>query len=154
MGIDRNVFLREMALLAERFSRPELSEPIVARYFETLNKHVNTREFETAARIIFDGDQFWPAPLRFVEAVHGNPKAMADEAWTEMLSFAKQGQYPPLETLPAATRAGLEVAPLREIMYASEFELNRLKRDFVAAYQRSGEERAALTAGAGTDLAL
>lgn len=138
MSLDKRVFLREMALLAERFNRPELSEPLIARYYDTLNSRLDTAAFENAARIIFDGDTFWPSPARFIEAVQGNPKQMADDAWADMLAVARKGIFPPLETLPTPTRAALKAAPLREIMYAtSEFELNRLKREFVDAYQRA-----------------
>lgn len=138
MSLDRRVFLREMALLAERFNRPELSEPLIARYYDTLNSRLTTQDFERAARAIFDGDTFWPAPLRFVEAVQGNPKQMADDAWATMLEHARKGTYPELATLPTPTRAALKAAPMREIMYAtSDFELNRLKREFVDAHQRA-----------------
>ena len=143
MGIDKRVFLREMALLAERFNRPELSEPLIARYFETLTARLSTEQFERAARVIFDGDTFWPAPLRFVEAVQGDPKAMADEAWNALLQAMRSGKPhdAPPEAIATLRRAG---ATFRDLMESTEYRVTQLERAFKAAYTPTGAAGPAL----------
>lgn len=141
--IDDVTFTAEMTILASRFpGASNMPNEVIARYYEYLSPRMSTEEFQAAARQIFALDTFWPAPVRFLEVVKGNPKAMADDAWAAMLAHARKGSYPELATLPPATRAALKAAPLREIMYASEYELNRLKREFVDAYQRATDEAA------------
>lgn len=136
--IDPVTFAAEMTILQNRFpGARNMPKEVIARYLDYLEAHLTTSEFVAAAREIFNQDTFWPSPARFVEIIQGNPKQMADDAWTAMLEHARKGSYPQLATLPAPTRAALKAAPLREIMYASEFELNRLKREFVDAYQRA-----------------
>lgn len=141
MSLDRRVFLREMALLAERFNRPELSEPLIARYYDTLNGRLTTPDFERAARAIFDGDTFWPAPLRFVEVVQGNPKAMADDAWTRLLQAMRSGRPhdAPAEAIATLRRSG---ATFRDLMEATEYRLTQLERGFKSAYAAPNDARA------------
>lgn len=136
MRLDKTVFLREMAVLAELYNRPQLSDPLVARYYEYLSRRLDTPAFERACRTIFEQDQFWPPPARFIDAARGgNQKELAEAAWGEILQAAQRGQPPALSTLPPATRAALAAAPYREIQYAdSEPKLARLKRQFTTAY--------------------
>lgn len=137
--IDPVTFAAEMTILQNRFpGARNMPKEVIARYLDFLGERLTTQEFVTAAREIFNQDTFWPSPARFVEAVQGNPKQMADDAWATMLEHARKGTYPELATLPTPTRAALKAAPMREIMYAtSDFELNRLKREFVDAHQRA-----------------
>lgn len=137
--IDPVTFAAEMTILQNRFpGARNMPKEVIARYLDFLGERLTTQEFVAAAREIFNQDTFWPSPARFVEAVQGNPKQMADDAWATMLEHARKGTYPELATLPTATRAALKAAPMREIMYAtSDFELNRLKREFVDAHQRA-----------------
>lgn len=135
MPIDRAAFTREFTLLLERFGRDP--HPLMTqRYFEYLNAHLDTPAFERAARQIFEQDQFWPAPARFVDLARGgSTKELANTAWAEALRLAERGEYPPLEALPAPVRAALKATPLREIAYAdNEAKLARLKREFTSAY--------------------
>lgn len=142
--IDKATFAAEMTILRDRFGRRDMTAETIARYLDFLEERLSTEDFVRAAREIFNKDTFWPSPVRFLEVVKGDPKAMADDAWAAMLAHARKGSYPELATLPPATRAALKAAPLREIMYASEYELNRLKREFVDAYQRATDEAAGL----------
>lgn len=143
--IDPVTFAAEMTILQNRFpGARNMPKEVIARYLDYLGERLTTQEFVTAAREIFNQDTFWPSPARFIEAVQGNPKQMADDAWAAMLEAARKGAYPELATLPTATRAALKAAPMREIMYAtSDFELNRLKREFVDAYQRANGQTSA-----------
>lgn len=136
--IDPRVFAFEMTVLRDRFGRRDMTDETIARYLDYLGPLMTTEEFKAAAREIFNRDTFWPSPQRFLDAIRGDPKRLAEEAWTAMLEHAKRGEYPALETLPEATRAALRVVPLREIMYAdSDIKLARLKREFTEAHQHA-----------------
>lgn len=132
--ISRTDFTRGFALLMDRFGRT-LGEPTIAEYHRILTAELDTDSFNRAVTVIFREDVFFPSPQRFIDAVRGDPKRLAEEAWTAILDSARRGVYPPLETLPEATRAALRVAPLREIMLAdSDSKLGRLKREFIEAH--------------------
>lgn len=136
--IDPRVFTEEMTILRDRFGRRDMTPETIARYLDFLDPLMTTDEFRVAARVVFNEDTFWPSPARLLAAVRGDPKRLAEEAWTAMLDHAKRGEYPALETLPEPTRAALRVAPLREIMLAdTDFKLARLKREFVDAHQHA-----------------
>lgn len=137
--LDKRVFLRELGMLAERFGRT-ISEPVMLRYFESLSRELTTPEFEHAARVIFDEDQFWPSPRRFVEAVHGSVKERGNEAWALALKCASAGA--PLPELPAgenavAVRAAVRaVGGLRQLGSTHEAGLRSVRADFLDAYER------------------
>lgn len=133
--IDKPTFVAEMTILRDRFGRRDMTPETVARYLDFLGPRLTTAQFTQAAREIFNRDTFWPAPARFLEALQGgNAKELAEAAWTDMLRFARDGKYPPLDSLDDATRAGLKAAPMREIQVADDVKINRLKREFVAAH--------------------
>ena len=135
--IDKAVFTREISLLQERFGR-ELSNPVIIRYLEFLNDRMTTLEFESAAREIFNRDTFWPSPVRFLEAVRGDPQGGAEDAWAELMDAAAQGKTPVLAgKLETAVRA---VGGFREIMYAEgQFKQEQLRKQFVSAFKREAE---------------
>jgi hypothetical protein len=154
MTLDRATFTREMLLLAERFGR-DISNPVMLRYYDTLRSRLTTEEFERAARIVFDHDAFWPAPIRFVYAVHGNPETNALGEWQRVLAAARQVEQPPLT--PAGAVALRAVGGMREVQYADEWKLHRLERAFREAYRTAsvamplpeapGDDPLALTGG-------
>lgn len=132
MPIDKTVFLREMALLAELFNRPQLSEPLVARYYEHLSAHLTTSEFQDAAKAIFTGDQFWPTPARFLHAAKGDPAQLARQEWDRLLEDAAKGQLAPLsEAGKAALRA---LGGWSRVAYANEGALPSLRKAFLESY--------------------
>lgn len=136
--IDPRVFAFEMTVLRDRFGRRDMTDETIARYLDYLGPLMTTEEFKVAAREVFNRDTFWPSPQRFLDAIRGDPKRLAEEAWTAMLEHAKRGEYPALDALPEATRAALKAVPLREIMYAdTDIKLARLKREFVDAHQHA-----------------
>lgn len=132
MPIDKTVFLREMALLAELFNRPQLSEPLVARYYEHLSAHLTTSEFQDAAKAIFTGDQFWPTPSRFLHAAKGDPAQLARQEWDALLQAAAKGELAPLsEAGKAALRA---LGGWARVAYANEGALPSLRKAFLETY--------------------
>ena len=137
--INRTEFTKRFAMLLDRFGRT-MSEPGILEYYEILNAELNTTEFQHAAKTIYRHDQFWPTPQRFIDAARGSQDEHAQAAWDAMLDAARQGKYPPLEELPTAIRAALKAVPLREIMYADDIKLARLKKEFTAAHNKAKRE--------------
>lgn len=135
--IDDVVFTTEMTILQHRFGRKDMPEEVIARYLDFLAQHMDTAGFLEAARVIFNEDTFWPSPRRFVTALQGDPRQAAETAWQAIMRDARAGRYPPLESLPPAVRAALKVAPMREIMSADDYQLSRLKRDFLEEHVRA-----------------
>jgi hypothetical protein len=139
--IDKSIFGREMTLLADRFNR-DISKPVIARYFEFLNAHLATDEFVAAARVVFDHDQFWPAPVRFLEAAGVDPKSEADAAWELSLSEARRGIARPLSEYDPGHAAALSaVGKNHRIGQTREDQLPFLKRDFVNAFVAHRERK-------------
>ena len=89
--IDPRVFAFEMTVLRDRFGRRDMTDETIARYLDFLDPLMTTEEFKAAAREVFNRDTFWPSPQRFLDAVRGDPKRLAEEAWTAMLEHAKRG---------------------------------------------------------------
>lgn len=131
--LDRSVFTREFTLLLERFGR-DPHALMTARYFEYVSRHLTTEQFEAAARLIFEEDQFWPAPARFVHAAVGDPKQVASDAWSRLLAAASSGKSDSLgpEVIATLRRSG---ATFRDVELAGEYRLRELERAFVDAYQ-------------------
>ena len=143
--IDHTAFGREMALLSERFNR-QVSKPVMARYFETLNASLSTEQFEAAARTIFDHDTFWPAPVRFLEIAGVDPSSEAEAAWELALAEASRGEAQPMSAYDPAHAAALTaVGKNRRIGQTNEDRLPFVKREFIAAY-KAHKERAHLPA--------
>ena len=134
MGIDARVFAEEMTILADRFNR-DVSKPVRMRYFESLDRRMSTEEFALAARRIFESDTFWPSPDRFLEITRGTAEDRAELEWARVLEAAKHGQLP---TLDAAGMGALRgIGGFNAVQYADQaYALPKLKRDFLAAYER------------------
>lgn len=132
MPLDKRVFLREMAVLAELFNRPQLSDPLIARYYEYLNTRMTTDEFEAAARRIFEEERYWPAPITFLHAAKGDPQLLAREEWDRLLTQAAQGQLAELSAAGRKALAALGGWP--RIAYAQEGALPSLRKAFLESY--------------------
>lgn len=142
--LDRTVFLREMAVLAELFNRPALSEVLIGRYFEFLSTRLTTEEFEAAARRIFEEERFWPAPVTFVLAVKGDPKAEGEAAWNALVAAASRGDA---GAVTPAMLAGLRRigVTFRDVETASEYRLGEIGKRFRADFEHdSTTDRTAL----------
>lgn len=135
--IRKDVFYREFGLLFERFGRnaEAVSDVLVNRYLSYLNEHLSTEDFEVAAQQVFNEDQFFPSPRRFVDIIHGNAKQNAERAWQDVLQLAQAGESD-LSGLPAATRDAVKAAGgWRAIAYAgNDFGLGQARRAFLDAY--------------------
>lgn len=132
MPIDRNAFLREMAILAELFNRPMLSDPLIARYKAVLDTQLTTQQFEHAAATIFAQDSFFPPPIRFIHAAKGDPAQTARQEWDALLEHARKGDLAPLtEPGKAALKA---IGGWTAIAYADEFRLSSLRKQFLESY--------------------
>lgn len=141
MPIDRTAFLREMALLAELFNRPMLSDPLIARYKAYLDTQLTTAQFEHAAHTIFAEDQYFPAPVRFVHAAKGDPAQLARQEWDALLEHASKGQLAPLtEAGKLALRA---VGGWSSVAYADQGRLPSLRKAFLESYGLQDQAEAA-----------
>ena len=139
--IEREVFTREMALLAERFTRT-LSAPVAARYYETLSANLTTLEFAVAARILFDEETFWPAPARFIEAVKPSGEAAAQDEWEKLLEAIRKNTR--AELSEAGLYALKNVGGTWRIGQSHEVDqLPFIKREFLEAYQAFGKRQTA-----------
>lgn len=129
--IDRAVFTREFTLLLERFAR-DPHALMTQRYFEYLDTHLDTHQFEAAARTIFAEDQFWPAPIRFLHAAKGDPAQLARQEWDALLQAAAKGDLAPLsEAGKAALRA---IGGWSRVAYAQEGALPSIRKAFIETY--------------------
>lgn len=138
--LDDVVFAAEMTLLEDRFGRRALTTETKVRYYEFLNQNLTTQEFRAAAREIFNRDQFWPSPQRFVEAVRGNAKQLASSEWQLLLEHMRNGQHNPSE-LSATGRQALRAAGgFKMLMHAeNDFALNATRSAFLDAFQQAAE---------------
>lgn len=134
MPLDKRAFLAELGMLADRFGRT-VSEPVMLRYYDTLNQRLSTDEFLRAARVIFDRDKFWPEPMRFVEVVHGNASEQADAAWNALVAAAAMGDHPAVNGLPLRALRATGVK-FRDVELATDHRLAAIRKQFVTAYQR------------------
>jgi len=133
--LEHAVFVREMTLLHERFGRT-VNAQVIARYYDTLSRELSTPEFERAARVIFDEDQFWPAPARFRDAARGgNPKELASAEWERLLTACRNGSTDVAFLSPAGLAAMRAAGGWRVIAFAEgEAKQASLKRAFVSAW--------------------
>ena len=133
--IDHTTFGREMALLSDRFNR-QVSKPVMARYYETLSATLTTEQFETAARVVFDQDTFWPSPARFLEAAGRDRKSEAEAAWELTMSEVRSGRAKPLSEYDPAHAYALKAVGknVRLARVPTPEKLDFVKHDFVAAF--------------------
>jgi hypothetical protein len=127
-GLDRTVFTREIALLAERFNR-DLTGPVIALYYDMLSHQLSTDEFTQACRALFFGGTFFPRPAELIHAVRGSAEDRAQLEWMELLEKHNRGERANL------SHAGREAYKAIGGHYAMQSQDGGiLKRDFTAAY--------------------
>lgn len=133
--IEKNTFIREFAMILDRFGR-EMGGPSIERYREFLNTELTTEEFQAAARIIFEEDQFFPAPRRFVDAIQGGLTELATSEWLQLLDLAQRNNSD-LSSLTDTARAALKTAGgWTAVAHAQgEFGLERVRKRFIEGYQ-------------------
>lgn len=139
MPIDRTTFTREFTLLLERFGK-DPHALMTARYFEYLNARLTTPEFETAARRIFEEDQFWPAPVRFLHAAKGDPQQLARQEWDALIERAAKSEL--AELSDNGKRALRALGGWAAVAYADQARLPSLRRAFLESYTSTGAEPA------------
>jgi hypothetical protein len=130
--LTKAVFIKSMATLHARFARPE-NQQVIALYYDTL-KDLTDTDFQRAARHIFDNDEFWPTPKRFIELANGNTREHAINEWHTLIeACAKNNLNPNLS--PAGIAAMRAIGGWREIAYAEgETKQASLRRAFLEAY--------------------
>ena len=137
--LNRRVFTREMTILHKRFGRDPDAD-VISRYYDTLNSKLTTAEFETAARHVFDNDQFWPAPARFIDLAHGSPETQARTEWSALLQAAAKGERARLTSEGEA--ALMSIGGWHEVAFAdTDRKLPRLERAFIRNYEHASEYR-------------
>ena len=156
MSLNRAVFVREMTLLHDRFGRTP-NEHVMTRYYDALRDRLTTPEFEAAARHVFDHDAFWPAPARFIELAHGNPRDAAEREWAVLIDACARGDRNTLLS-PEGASAMRHVGGWAAVAYCEgELNLDRKRGSFVRAFIAAREDRdviARLPAPAGADLVI
>lgn len=130
--LTKAVFIKSMATLHARFARAE-NQQVIALYYDSL-KELNDADFQRAARHIFDNDEFWPTPKRFIELANGNTREHAINEWHTLIeACAKNNLNPALS--PAGIAAMRAIGGWREIAYAEgETKQASLRRAFLEAY--------------------
>lgn len=132
-GLDPTAFARWMAVLGDRFGRP-LGEVTKRLYFETLDAHLTTDEFERAARACFDHETFWPAPMKLIGKVQADANARAIDAWTELMDAIRENRR---ANLDGTALAALRDAGGRNAIERCDIDkdLPHYRRAFLAAFK-------------------
>lgn len=128
--IDETVFVRWWAIIHQRFGR-SMSDPMTQLYRAFLDEHLTTEHFEQAAKLIFEGETWWPSPRRFVEVLQGDLKAYAGAQWREVLRIATKGNGEGFKELPEHTRrAVFDLGGLRKIELMEDRDRAYYERHF------------------------
>jgi plasmid stabilization system protein ParE len=142
--LTKAVFIREMAMLEERYNR-DMQEPVLDRYYESL-KQLTDADFTRAARYIFDNDDYWPSPKRFIELAHGTTKDAAQPRMGTPHRRLREATTPTHPSAPQASLAMRRAGGWREIAYAEgPNKQEQLKRLFIAAYETETRNNANTT---------
>lgn len=130
--LNKNLFIREFAILEERFNRTS-SRIIADRYYDTI-KHLTNEEYKRAADHIFANDEYWPTPKRFIELANGNTREHAINEWHTLIEACARNNLNPALS-PAGIAAMRAIGGWREIAYAEgETKQASLRRAFLEAY--------------------
>lgn len=137
--IDIDTFASQISILADRFDRgvsPEMSR----RYHAFLSERMTTDQLIEAVNVIYAHDRFWPAPVRFLEAVGLDPTSQAETGWDQVLHDARTGSGGPASSYPPAIAAGVRaIGGITSLGRVNEERLPFIKREFVAAVRAHGE---------------
>jgi len=137
--IDIDTFAEQMSILADRFDRGVSSE-MSRRYHAFLTDRMTTDQFRDAVDVIYAHDRFWPAPVRFLEAVGLDPSSAAATAWDQVLNAARTGGGGPASSYPPATAEAIRaIGGITALGRVNEDRLPFIKREFIAAYRAHGE---------------
>lgn len=130
--IDPTAFTEEMTILRDRFGRRDMTPETIARYLDYLDPIMTTAEFRAAAREIFNHDTWWPSPQRFLDAIRGEPRLIAEASWERMIAGARQGQRPTISDAEseALKAIGGFVAIER---CESDYRLREMRKDYERA---------------------
>ena len=79
--LDIDTFTREIALLAEHFNKNNLSEPLLERYFEILNKKLNKERFLAAVEAAYSTDLYWNQVIPFLATHHEQQQVAGAQAY-------------------------------------------------------------------------
>jgi hypothetical protein len=147
--IDQAIFLRQMAVLADRIGRP-LAGPTQADYHRILSAELTTEQFVAATTLALrtlDGKyRNWPSPQQLLELIApvSAPTLTAEEAFEKVLEIAngyQVGQFTvkaKIQELGAATvRAYHAAGGWRDFANVLEADLPWLRKRFVQAYEES-----------------
>ena len=112
--IDQQVFLKEIGILMDWFSR-DFESRTLKRLHERLSQHLTTEEFKMAASVVFDTARFFPTVSDFVKASKGDPEAQALRSWSECLSASLTGDYHLVESLSPQAQLALSRDPCKNL---------------------------------------
>lgn len=160
--IDKEVFLQQMALLADRIGRT-LAGPTQREYLRVLSSALSTEQFLAATTLAFSkwSGEFraWPSPQQLIELVApvAQPALTASEAFEVVLDVTNKPQLSHEERRrlvqelgASALRAFRAAGGLRDFDGVLESDIPWLRRRFVEAYENACEhadaERAATLA--------
>lgn len=131
--LNKQVFAREMAILADRFGR-SVSNPVLNSYYEALSNSLTDEEFIGAAKRIFNESQFWPSPSEFVDKARGRVEDAAQLEWMEVMGGIAEDRK--FTGLTPSGKAALEAVGGRYAVRSS-LDVGFIRRDFIAAYVAS-----------------
>lgn len=137
--IDRQVFVRELTMLCERFERA-LTEPVMARYYEILSRALTTEQFEAAAVRAFGESTFFPSPAQLIDYALGSVDDAAELEWLELMRAIQDNRRAQLTDAGRAALAAIGGS------WALQSEpSDRLRRAWLPAYVAAARaQRAAL----------
>lgn len=164
--IDREIFLHQIALLADRIGR-ELSGPTQVEYHRQLSQVLTTEQFVAATALAFNtwpaDYKTWPSPRQIIELIApvAEPSLSANEAFERVLAITNQyaptssraAQLAEVQALGANTiRAFRAVGGFRDFVNVLEADVVWLRRRFVEVYAHvcetaDAEQQATLALG-------
>lgn len=160
--IDQEIFLQQMALLADRIGRP-LAGPTQREYHRQLSEALTTQQFLAATTLAFNtwsGEfRLWPSPAQLIELVTpvAKPALSAVEAFELVLAATNDPRISIADARTrvqqlgaAAVRAFHAAGAMRDFRNVLESDVPWVRRRFVEAYEAAAEnadaERAAMLA--------
>jgi hypothetical protein len=131
--IDETMFAQEIELLCERFNRVP-SQPVIVRYYEFLEARMTTTQFQEAAIAIFNQDQFWPSPQRFIDCVFGNLDDQASLEWSKLLAAHQSATRADVSTIARKVWSEIFAAGQLQGDNADQ-RASFVRRDFIQTYR-------------------
>ena len=162
--IDQEIFLQQMALLADRIGKP-LAGPTQREYHRQLSVELTTQQFLAATTLAFNTwsaeYRVWPSPRQLIEFVIPVPKPALSgaEMFERVLSATNDPRVTPnearlaVQSLGAAVMRGFVAAGgMRDFRNVLEVDIPWLRKRFVEAYELAcqnadAEQQAVLALG-------